>query len=56
MVLDRVHPAEITACVSVEHHVDHTAEAVAQLRMLKSLDVAHDKLESNFRLQRVTSV
>jgi hypothetical protein len=44
MVLDRVHPAEQRHVVDVHHHIDHDAEAVAQLRMLKSLDVAREKL------------
>jgi phage terminase small subunit len=49
MVLDRVHPAETRHLVDVHHHaVDHSAEAVAQLRMLKSLDVAREKLEEVF--------
>jgi hypothetical protein len=48
MVLDRVHPAEQRHVVDVHHHVDHTAEAVAQLRMLKALDVSREKLEEVF--------
>jgi hypothetical protein len=49
MVLDRVHPAESRHLVDVHHHaVDHSAEAVAQLRMLKSLDVPRSKLEEVF--------
>jgi hypothetical protein len=49
MVLDRVHPAETRHFVDVQHHVvDHSAEAVAQLRMLKSLDVPQAKLEEVF--------
>lgn len=44
MVLDRVHPAEQRHIVDVHHHVDHDAEAVAELRMLKSLDVARERL------------
>jgi len=33
----------------VHHHaVDHTAEAVAQLRLLKGLEVAREKLEEVF--------
>jgi phage terminase small subunit len=49
MVLDRVHPAETRHLVDVHHHaVDHSAEAVAQLRMLKSLDVPRSKLEEVF--------
>jgi len=48
MVLDRVHPAETRQVVDVHHHVDHNAEAVAQLRMLKSLDVPRSRLEEVF--------
>jgi hypothetical protein len=48
MVLDRVHPAETRHVVDVHHHVDHDAEAVAQLRMLKGLNVARAKLEEVF--------
>jgi hypothetical protein len=48
MVLDRVHPAETRHTVDVVHHVDHDAEAVAQLRMLKRLDVPRAKLEEVF--------
>jgi phage terminase small subunit len=48
MVLDRVHPAETRHTVDVVHHVDHDAEAIAQLRMLKSLDVPRAKLEEVF--------
>jgi phage terminase small subunit len=48
MVLDRVHPAETRHTVDVVHHVDHDAEAVAQLRMLKQLDVPRAKLEAVF--------
>ena len=48
MVLDRVHPAETGHTVDVHHHVDHDAEAIAQLRMLKSLDVPRAKLEEVF--------
>ena len=48
MVLDRVHPAETRHTVDVVHHVDHDAEAVAQLRMLKQLDVPRAKLEAIF--------
>lgn len=44
MVLDRVHPTEQRHVVDVHHHVDHDAEAVAELRMLKSLGVAQEKL------------
>jgi hypothetical protein len=32
----------------VHHHVDHDAETIAQLRMLKSLDVPRAKLEEVF--------
>jgi hypothetical protein len=48
MILDRVHPAETRHTVAVHHHVDHDAEAVNQLRMLKSLDVPRAKLEEMF--------
>ena len=48
MVLDRVHGVEQRHVVDVHHHVDHDAEAVAELRMLKSLDVARDKLVEVF--------
>ena len=48
MVLDRVHPVETRHTVDVVHHVDHDAEAIAQLRMLKSLDVPRAKLEDVF--------
>jgi hypothetical protein len=44
MVLDRVHPMETRHVVDVVHHVDHDAEAIAQLRMLKSLEVSREKL------------
>jgi phage terminase small subunit len=44
MVLDRVHGVEQRHVVDVHHHVDHDAEAIAELRMLKSLGVAQDKL------------
>ena len=44
MILDRTHPVETRHEVSVVHRVDHDAEAVAQLRTLKSLDVAREKL------------
>jgi hypothetical protein len=48
MVLDRVHPAETRHTVDVVHHVDHTAEAVQHLRLLKSLEVPHEKLVEVF--------
>ena len=49
MLLDRVHPSETRQVVDVHHHtVDHTAEAIAQLRMLKGLDVPRAKLEQVF--------
>jgi phage terminase small subunit len=50
MVLDRVHGVEQRHVVDVHHHVDHDAEAVAELRMLKSLDVAQEKLIEVFGL------
>lgn len=48
MVLDRVHPAEQRHVVDVHHHVDHDAEAIAELRMLRSLGVAREKLVEVF--------
>jgi phage terminase small subunit len=48
MVLDRVHPTEQRHVVDVHHHVDHDAEAIAQLRMLRGLGVARAKLEEVF--------
>jgi phage terminase small subunit len=48
MILDRVHPAETRHTVEVVHHVDHDAEAIAQLRIFKSLDVSRAKLEEVF--------
>jgi hypothetical protein len=48
MVMDRVHPAEQRHVHEVHHHVDHDAEAIAHLRMLKSLDVPRAKLEEVF--------
>jgi hypothetical protein len=49
MILSRVHPVETRHLVDVHHHaVDHSAEAVAHLRMLKSLDVPRSKLEEVF--------
>ena len=48
MVLDRVHPLETRHTVDVVHRIDHDAEAVAQLRMLKKLDVPRAKLEEVF--------
>jgi hypothetical protein len=49
IVLDRVHPAQTHHQVDVHHHtIDHTVEAVAQLRMLKGLDVPRSKLEEVF--------
>jgi hypothetical protein len=43
-VLSRVHPIETRHTVEVTHRVDHDAEAVAQLRTLRSLGVAREKL------------
>ena len=43
-ILSRVHPVETRHEVSVVHRIDHDAEAVAQLRALRSLDVAREKL------------
>jgi phage terminase small subunit len=49
LAIERVAPAQSTHTVNVNHHVvDHSAEAVAQLRMLKSLDVPRSKLEEVF--------
>jgi hypothetical protein len=48
MVMDRVHPAEQRHVLDVNVRVDHDAEAVAQLRMLKGLGVARAKLEEVF--------
>jgi hypothetical protein len=48
MVLDRVHPAETRHHVEVHHTVDHDAEAIAQLRLFKTLDVPRSKLEEVF--------
>jgi phage terminase small subunit len=49
ITMDRIAPAMSTHHVNVTHHVvDHTAEAVAQLRMLKNLDVPRSKLEEVF--------
>ena len=48
MVLDRTHAVQQHHVVDVHHHVDHDAEAVAQLRMFKGLGVAREKLEEMF--------
>jgi phage terminase small subunit len=48
MVLDRAHPLQTHHTVDVVHRVDHDAEAIAQLRMLKGLGVARAKLEEVF--------
>jgi hypothetical protein len=48
MVLDRVHPTEQRHVHEVHHHVDHDAEAIAHLRMLKQLDVPRAKLKEVF--------
>jgi hypothetical protein len=45
MVLD---PAEQRHVVEHHHVIDHDAEAIAQLRMLKSLEVAREKLVEVF--------
>jgi phage terminase small subunit len=47
-ILARVHPIETRHTVDVVHHLDHDAEAVAQLRMLKSLGVVQEKLVDIF--------
>jgi phage terminase small subunit len=43
-VLSRVHPLETRHTIDVVHHVDHDAEAVAQLRTLRGLGVVREKL------------
>jgi phage terminase small subunit len=48
MILQRIDPVETKHSVEVTHKIDHDAEAVAQLRMLKSLNVAREKLEEMF--------
>jgi phage terminase small subunit len=49
LTMERIAPAQSTHTVNVTHHVvDHTAEAVAQLRMLKNLDVPRSRLEEVF--------
>jgi phage terminase small subunit len=48
MVLDRTHPIETQHTITVNHRIDHDAEAVAQLRMMKRLEVARHKLEEMF--------
>lgn len=47
-LIERVAPTETKHTVTVEHKVDHDGEAVAQLRMLKSLNVARERLEEVF--------
>ncbi len=47
-VIERVDPIVQKTEVTVTHTVDHDGEAVAQLRMLKSLNVAHERLEEVF--------
>lgn len=48
MVLDRAHPLQTHHTVDVHHHVDHDAEAVAQLRLLRGLGVVREKLIETF--------
>ena len=48
MIFDRVHPVETRHTVDVVHQIDHDAEAVAQFRMLKQLDVPRAKLGRRF--------
>jgi hypothetical protein len=48
IVMDRVHPTETRHTVEVTHHINHDAEAVTHLRMLKQLDVPRSKLEEVF--------
>ena len=48
MVLDRVHPAETHHTVEVHHTIDHDAEAIEQLRILRRLGVAHERLVETF--------
>jgi phage terminase small subunit len=43
-VLARTHPITTQHTVTVEHRIDHDAEAVAQLRTLKGLGVVKEKL------------
>ena len=47
-ILSRVHPVETRHEINVVHRIDHDAEAVAQLRTLKSLGVVHEKLVEVF--------
>ncbi len=47
-LIERVAPTETRHTVTVEHVVDHDGEAVAQLRMLKSLNMARERLEEVF--------
>jgi phage terminase small subunit len=47
-VIERVDPIVQKTEVTVTHTVDHDGEAVAHLRMLKSLNVARERLEEVF--------
>jgi hypothetical protein len=47
-LIERTSPTVTQHNVTIEHKVDHDAEAVAQLRMLKSLGVARERLEEVF--------
>jgi hypothetical protein len=51
--LDRAYPLTTHQHVTVEH-IDHDAEAVAQLRVLKGLGVAHEKLIEVFGTNGLT--
>ena len=48
MILDRVHPLETRHTVDVVHRVDHNAEALDHLALMKKLGVARDKLVEMF--------
>jgi hypothetical protein len=48
MILDRTAPLQQHHVVDVHHHVDHDAEALAHLKMLKGLAVPRAKLEEVF--------
>jgi hypothetical protein len=54
MVLDRTHAVQQHHVVDVHHHVDHDGEAIKQLRMLKALEVAREKLEEVFGFSGLT--
>jgi len=52
-LLDRAYPLTTHQHLTVEH-IDHDAEAVAQLRILKGLGVAPEKLEQIFGVNGIT--